>query len=274
MSSSLEQLSPEDVRTVGNRLNLNGNRALVTGAGSGIGRVVSFTLAAAGADVALSDRVVEDIEDVAASTRETFDVSVTTIEADVMEEEAVSAMVETAVSDLDGLDILVNVAGVSTVSPSEDISVKEWDLVQGVDLRGTFLAAREAFPHLNDGGRIVNIASIAGIYGSSTMSHYGAAKAGVKNLTRSLANEWATENIRVNAVAPGPILTPGVADWFDIEPETAYDRESVDREVGSPAEVADTVLFLSSPLSSYISGQTLVVAGPPPVQEDFSAAPK
>jgi len=274
MSSSLQQLSPEDVRSVGDRLDLDGDRALVTGAGSGIGRVVSFTLAAAGADVALSDRVVEDIEAAAESTREAFDVSVTTIEADVMDEQAVSEMVETAVSDLGGLDVLVNVAGVSTVSPSEEISAKAWDLVHGVDLRGTFLAAREAFPHLNDGGRIVNIASIAGIYGSSTMSHYGAAKAGVENLTRSLANEWASENIRVNAVAPGPILTPGVADWFDIELETAYNRESVDREVGSPAEVADTVLFLSSQLSSYVSGQTLEIAGPSPVQEDFSAAPE
>jgi 3-oxoacyl-[acyl-carrier protein] reductase len=183
-------------------------------------------------------------------------------------------MVDTAVTELGGLDVLLNVAGVSTVGASKDITTKQWDLVNDVDLRGTFLASREAYPHLQGGGRIVNVSSIAGIYGASTMSHYGAAKAGVKNLTRSLASEWASENIRVNAVAPGPILTTGVAAWFDMDPEAAYDRRHVDRGIGSPAEVADAILFLASPMSSFVTGETITVAGPPAVQEDVSAAPE
>jgi len=172
------------------------------------------------------------------------------------------------------LDVLLNIAGVSIPGDSADIKTDVWDLVNDVDLRGTFLTAREAYPHLQGGGRIVNISSIAGEYGSVTMSHYAAAKAGVRNLTRSLANEWASEDVRVNAVAPGPILTPGVADWFHIDPATAYDRSTVDRELGSPAEIADAVLFLASPMSSFVSGETLTVAGPAPVQEDVSAAPR
>lgn len=273
MDRNLEQLSPSDVRDVDERFNLDGECALVTGAGNGMGRVVAFTFAAAGADLAVSDRLADDLTDTATDLREAFDVTVTEVAADVSDAEDVAEMVETAATDLGDLDVLLNVAGVSTYEDSEDLDTRTWDLVQDVNLRGAFVAAREAFPHLQNGGRVVNVSSIAGLYGASSMSHYGAAKAGVRNITQSLAAEWADDNVRVNAVAPGPILTPGVAGMLEDADESAYDRDTVDRPVGSPAEIADTMLFLASPMSSFVTGETIRVGGAPPTQEDISVTP-
>lgn len=270
MDRDLAELSPADVADVDDRLRLDGDRALVTGAGNGMGRVAAFTLAAAGADVAVADRLADDLQATAAELRDAFDVSVVTAPADVSDADAVTEMVETAVDGLGGLDVLLNVAGVSTHQPTADLDSDTWDLVQDVNLRGPFLAARDAYPHLQNGGRIVNVSSIAGLYGAARMSHYGASKAGLRNLTRSLANEWAADDVRVNAVAPGPILTPGAAGLHERDEDDPYDRSIVDRGVGSPAEVADAMLFLASPLSSFVSGETLRVGGPPPTQEDVT----
>jgi len=222
----------------------------------------------------ISDRLADDLDDTEAELGEYFDVDVTTVNADVSDPDHVAAMVETAVDDLGDLDVLLNVAGMSTLEESADLGADVWDLVQQVNLRGGFLAAREAYPHLVDGGRIVNVSSIAGLYGSATMSHYAAAKAGVKNVTTSLANEWAADNVRVNAVAPGPTLTPGSVGLLEGPTPDAYDRTEIGRKIGSPAEIADTLLFLASPLSSFVTGETIRVAGRPPVQEDVSATPR
>lgn len=270
MREDLEQLRPADVRDTDARFRLDGEVALVTGGGNGMGRVVAFVFAAAGADVAIADRLTDNLERTAAEIRDAFDAEVAAVEADVSDPAAIERMVETTVSELGGLDVLANVAGVSTLTSTEEIDPKTWDLVQDVNLRGGFLAAKAARPHLAGGGRIVNISSIAGLYGATTMSHYAAAKAGVKAFTRSIAREWAADDVRANAVAPGPILTPGSADLFEELPTDAYDRTRVDRDVGSPAEIADALLFLASPASSYVSGQTIEISGPPPTQEDVS----
>ncbi|AQL44361.1 hypothetical protein BV210_17270 [Halorientalis sp. IM1011] len=270
MDTTVPEIEPSDVSGVADRLRLDGEQALVTGAGNGMGRVAAFTFAAAGADIAISDRLADDLAETETKLRESFDVGVATIPADLSDPDDIVELIDEAVATLGDLDVLLNVAGMSTEEESASMSVKAWDLVQDVNLRGPFLCAREAYPHLRGGGRIVNVASIAGLYGAADMSHYGAAKAGVRNLTASLANEWASEDVRVNAVAPGPTLTPGAAGLFADADRLTHDRSHVDRDVGSPAEVADTMLFLASSMASFVTGETIRVGGAPPDQTDVS----
>lgn len=275
MDSDFDQLSPAAIANAVDRFRLPDDVALITGGGGGMGRAIAFAFASAGADIALADRRLDGMDRVSAELNDHFDVTTTAIQTDVAEEPDVDHMVDATVDTLGDLDILLNIAGLSTYTKTEDMTTKAWDLVQAVNLRGSYLAARAAYPHLKNGGRVLNISSIAALYGAETMSHYAAAKAGVRTLTRSLGTEWAPDNIRVNAVAPGPILTPGAAnlyaeqsfDPFDIDHEEASDRTHVNRPVGSPAEIADTFLFLASPAASYITGETITVAGPPPSQE-------
>jgi 3-oxoacyl-[acyl-carrier protein] reductase len=270
MDSTIDELEPSDLSDVAERLRLDGEQALVTGAGNGMGRVAAFTFAAAGADLVISDRLAEDLTETKAEIRATFDVEVDDAVADISDPDEVVELVDVATESLGDLDVLLNIAGVSSREETESMSIEAWNLIQEVNLRGAFLTAREAFPYLQDGGRIINVSSIAGLYGAADMSHYGAAKAGVRNFTASLANEWASENIRVNAVAPGPTLTPGAAHLLDDPSAHTHDRSNVDREVGSPAEVADTMLFLASPMASFVTGETIRVGGAPPAQQDVS----
>ena len=264
------RLSPEQLLEGTDRFRIDGDVALITGAASGIGRVVAFVLADAGADIAIADRQAEQVRSVGNEIDDHFDVNVTSLTCDVSDPESVESMVDDAVKDLGTVDVLCNIAGVSRESNTESVPEKEWDLIQNVNLKGTYLCSQAAFPHLKGGGRIVNMSSFVARYGSSTMSHYAAAKAGIRNFTRSLAGEWATDNVRVNAVAPAPIFTAGITDLLDVTSEEALDREPIDRELGSPAEVADAMLFLASRASSFISGETVFLEGVPAVQEDIS----
>lgn len=275
MQNAFNQLEPTALADASDRFHLEGDIALITGGGGGMGRAIAFAFAAAGASIALADRRPEGMEQVERELTDHFGVPITSIQADVASEDDVARMIEETVAAHGDLDILLNIAGLSTYTRTQEMEPKAWDLVQSVNLKGTYLAARAAYPYLKGGGRILNISSIAALYGAETMTHYAAAKAGVKTLTRSLGAEWADDNIRVNAVAPGPILTPGAAnlfeaqsfDPFEVDPEEAYNRSVVNRPVGSPAEIADTFLFLASPAASYITGETITVAGPPPSQE-------
>lgn len=266
--NAYDWLEATDVANVTDRFRADGDVALVTGASRGIGRVTAFELAAVGADVAVASRSLEDLEAVVDELEATFDAEAIAIETDISDPDAVEEMVETTVSELGGLDILVNNAGASFVSETEDISPNGWDVVADINLKGTHLCSTAALPHLEGGGRIVNFSSIAGQYGSNTMSHYGAAKAGVENLTRSLANEWADRDIRVNCIAPGLVLTPGSAGVMGVGSDTAHDRSTVDRVVGGADEIADAVVFLATQASSYLTGETIVIEGPPAVSED------
>jgi 3-oxoacyl-[acyl-carrier protein] reductase len=262
-------LSAADVSNVTDRFRADGDVALVTGASRGIGRVTAFELAAVGADVAVASRSKEDLEAVVSEIEENFDARAISIETDVADPDAVEEMVSRTAAELGDLDILVNNAGASFVSPTEDISPNGFDTVSEINLKGTHLCSTEALSHLEGGGRIVNFSSVAGQYGSNTMSHYGAAKAGVENLTRSMANEWADRDVRVNCIAPGLVLTPGSAGVVGVNSETAHDRSTVDRLMGGSDEIADAVVFLSTPASSYLTGETIVIEGPPSVSEDL-----
>ncbi|MFB6255570.1 MAG: SDR family NAD(P)-dependent oxidoreductase, partial [Haloplanus sp.] len=220
--------------------------ALVTGASKGIGRATAFVLADAGADVAVASRDREACQAVVDELEAEFDAAGHAAPVDVADPDAVETLVDDVADALGGLDILVNNAGASFAAPTTEISSGGWDRIVEVNLKGTYLCSTAAFDHLEGGGRVVNFSSIAGQFGSAVMSHYGAAKAGVENLTRSLAGEWSGNNIRVNCIAPGLVLTPGAAGVLGVGSDSAHDRSRVNRTVGSAAEVADTALFLAS----------------------------
>lgn len=249
------------------RTSLAGDVAVVTGGASGIGRVTGFVLASAGADVVLVDVDGEGLDAVADEFEDSFDTRVETLETDVTDEPAVRNDIEAVATSFEGIDIVANVAGGSRFTRTADLDAEMWDRLLDVNLRSVFLLSQACYPYLTDGGRIVNTASVAGIYGSARMSPYASSKAAIMTLTRSLANEWSHDNIRVNAVAPSPVYTAGIQEWTDTSPEEAHDRSDISRQVGSPIEVADAILFLASNLSSFISGETLVVGGVPPTQE-------
>ncbi|OLD86969.1 MAG: hypothetical protein AUG55_00765, partial [Candidatus Rokubacteria bacterium 13_1_20CM_4_70_13] len=193
---------------------LEGKTAIVTGGGTGIGRSIAIEFARAGADVALCSRKLEHLEPVAKEItnlgRRTFAVAV-----DVRQEEQVKGIVERAVSEWGRLDIMVNNAGASFRAKPEEISINGWNTVIGINLNGVFLGCKWAGKQMmqqKTGGVIVNIASVAGVYGSTMMSHYGAAKSGVIMLTRELGVAWGRKGVRVNCIAPGPVETEGYLD--------------------------------------------------------------
>ena len=265
--TAYEWLSADDVGGVLERGRLDGEVAVVTGASKGLGRAVAFALADVGARVAVVSRDHQACREVVAELEDRFDTDALALETDISDPDAVDEMVATVVAEYGTIDVLVNNAGASFVAPVEDISPDGWDRILEINLRGTYLCSRAASDYLSGGGRIVNFSSIAAQFGSNTMSHYAAAKAGVENFTRSLAGQWADRNVRVNCIAPGPILTPGSAGVAGVSSGTAHDRSEIDRPVGSAAEVADTVVFLVSSASSYLTGETITVGGPPALAE-------
>lgn len=264
-----EWLSAADVGGTTERFRVDGDVALVTGASKGIGRATAFALADAGADVAVSSRDREACRAVVDELEAEFDADGHAVEVDVADPDAVEAMIDDVADALGGLDVLVNNAGASFAAPTTEISQGGWDRIVEVNLKGTYLCSTAAFDQLEEGGRVVNFSSIAGQFGSAVMSHYSAAKAGIENLTRSLAGEWGEHGIRVNCIAPGLVLTPGAAGVLGVGSNTAHERSRVDRTVGSAAEVADAVLFLASRASSYLTGQTIVVEGPPALSDEM-----
>ena len=254
---------------------LAGKTAIVTGGGTGIGKAIAIELARAGADVAICSRQLERLEPVAKAIhdlgRRSFAVAV-----DVRQEDQIKGMVERAVSEFGRLDIMVNNAGASFRAKPEDISVNGWNAVIQINLNGVFLGCKWAGRYMlgRGQGTIINIASVAGVYGSTMMSHYGAAKSAVITLTRELAMSWGRKGVRVNCIAPGPIVTEGYVDVLKKggpEGERAYqaiaDRVGVGRW-GEVLEIAYPAVFLASDAASFIQGETIVIDGGPSARED------
>ena len=233
--------------------------ALVTGAARGIGRAIALRLAAAGAAVAVADVDEGGARKVAG---EISGVRALALGGDVSLERDAHALVDRAVAELGGLDVLVNNAGIWVIKPLEETTPEEWDRQQAVNLRGLYLLCRRAIPALRRGpGCIVNIASMAGIRFTVPHVAYAASKAGVIATTRDLAVELAPDRIRVNAVAPGPIDTRGLATGLSGKEREAFDRRFLLGRIGQPEDIAEAVAFLASPRASYVTGVTLPVTG-------------
>lgn len=241
-------------------MKLEGKKALITGGATGIGRAIALAFAKEGADVAVNylDSEKEAL-DLKAIIEKEYDRKVITIQADVSEVDQVKNMVEKALDDLGGIDILVNSAGINQQSTVEELSVEDWDRMMTINLRAPFLSTKFVLPHMleKESGRIINISSQLGQIGSPENSSYSASKAGVIAFTKSLAREVSTKGINANCIAPGPIDTPFLS---------AYDEEWKAEQVkglplgrfGVPEEVAPTaVLLASEPDGNIYVGQTL-----------------
>jgi 3-oxoacyl-[acyl-carrier protein] reductase len=242
---------------------LDGHVAFVTGSARGLGRAIAERLAAEGAAVAVADIDLPAAEQAAAEVGDATGAKTVAVAADVRTSESVAAAMERTAAELGGLDILVNNAGVVRDARLEEMSDEDWDTVLDVDLRGYFVCARAALPHLRAGGwgRIVNISSRAYL-GNPGQANYSAAKAGVVGMTRALSMELARDGITVNAVAPGAIDTALVRSHPRAEEIVARAiRVQPIKRLGTPEDVAAAVAFLASDDAAFISGDVLHVTG-------------
>jgi len=245
-----------------------GRTAVVTGASSGIGREIAEQFAAAGADVVVCSREQGNVDPVAEGIAESDRPGAAlAVECDVTDREAVEALVAATVERFGGLDTLINNAGASFMASFDSISENGWKTIVDINLHGTYQCTQAAGDHLADGGgTVINLASVAGQQGAPYMSHYAAAKAGVINLTTTLAHEWAGDGVRINCIAPGFVATPGVESQMGVSAGDV-DRSTVERRMGLSEEIADIAQFLASPASSYIVGETVTAAGVPDILE-------
>ena len=249
------------------QFSVDGDTALVTGASSGIGRAIAERFAADGADVVVCSREQDNVDPVADDIEDAGG-SALAVECDVRERDSVEALVEATVEEFGGLDTLVNNAGASFMANFEGISENGWKTIVDINLHGTYHCTQAAGEVMREagGGTIVNFASVAGQEGAPYMSHYAAAKAGVVNLTSTLAYEWADDGIRVNCIAPGFVATPGVASQMGVTADE-IDRKEVSRKIGTSEEIADVAQFLASPAASYLTGETITARGVPDIME-------
>jgi 3-oxoacyl-[acyl-carrier protein] reductase len=246
-----------------------GQTAIITGSSQGIGEVTATRFADEGADVVVTSRSQEQIDAVADEINDSDRPGeAIAVECDVRDRDAVEALVDVTVETFGSLDSMINNAGASFMAGFDDLSENGWKTIVDINLHGTFHCSQVAGERMQDGdgGTIINFASVAGRRGSPYMSHYGAAKAGVVNLTTTLAYEYADHGIRVNCVAPGFVATPGVASQMGIDADDV-DRSEVKRRMGLSEEIADIVQFLASDASSYMVGETITAKGLPDIEE-------
>ncbi len=241
-------------------MRLDGKRALVTGAATGIGKAIAQRLAAAGAVVVAADL---NAAGAAATTKE-LGKGHHGIGVDVASEPSVIAMVREAVARAGGLDVLVTCAGIGMHKPFLDVTLDDWQKVHGINLQGTFLCCREVARHLvaeKRGGSLITIASGAATRASSSIAAYAATKGGVLSLTRAIAVDLAPHGIRANAICPGPVATELVDKAHTPEMRKAFEATVAMHRYAKPSEIAGAALYLASDEASYVTGSSVEVDG-------------
>ena len=242
-------------------LTLDGQVVLVTGAGRGLGRAFALAFVEAGGRVAAADID----EGAAAETAELAGAEAIGLKVDVGDRASVVAMVEAVAERFGGLDVLVNNAALYAGlhrAPFHELDEDEWDRVMRVNLKGAWLCASACLPPMRDrgGGSIVNIASATVFSGSPEWAHYVASKGGLIALTRVMAREVGDDGIRVNAIAPGFVLTDASREMIEDAETYGVARGAIKRSI-QPDDIVGTAVFLASPASEFITGQTIVVDG-------------
>lgn len=244
---------------------VRGQTAIITGASSGLGVTFAETLAESGVNLVIAARRYERLVEISEELSGNYGVTVIPVKTDVTQEEQVINMVDTALDNFGSLEILVNNAGTTSLSPSVDINREDWKKVIDVNLTGVFLCARTAARKMieNKYGKIVNIASIYGEVGDIfPTAPYYASKGAVINLTRALAVEWAPHRVNVNAIAPGFFPSEMTSEIFEDEEamEHILSRTPLGR-TGKPLDLKAALLYLATPASDYVTGQTIFIDG-------------
>jgi NAD(P)-dependent dehydrogenase (short-subunit alcohol dehydrogenase family) len=242
---------------------LNGKVCVITGAGGGMGRDATILFSEEGAQVCAADVNLDAANETAAAARDAF-----AHQVDVADEASVKAMMDATVEHYGGIDVLYNNAGISPDDDASvlDTSVEAWDRVQAVNTRGVFLCCKHGIPHLLErgGGSVINVASFVAIVGAATSQiSYSASKGAVLSMSRELAVQFARDNVRVNALCPGPVETPLLLNIFGDDP-AALERRRTHWPTGrlaKPREIVNGALFLASDDSSYVTGSTFLVDG-------------
>lgn len=243
-------------------LDLHGHRVLVTGASGGIGAGIARRFAAAGADLTLHFHHDSEAAQQLAGELSALNVRTSIAAADLSDPGECGHLVRTAAEQLDGLDALVNCAGIQPVTPLPELEVQSWRAVIDANLTSVFACTQAAAPLLAEkgGGSITHIASIEGSHPAVGHAHYSAAKAAVIMHARAAALEYGKHGVRVNTVSPGLIDRPGLAEQWP-EGHARWQSTCPLGRLGTPEDIGDACLFLASPLASWITGNDLIVDG-------------
>lgn len=244
-------------------MDLKGKIALVTGSTKGIGRGIADGLAKAGAKVVVVSRNQEQCDQVAQEIRNSGGDALA-VAVDLTDLAAIEALVEKAVLHYGRIDILVNNAGAALTKKAEDISEADWDQILNIDLKAVFFCAQAVGRKMIEqkNGKIINVSSIFGLVGDRQVLPYCVAKGGVIQMTKALALEWARHNIQVNALCPGYVITPmNKAALEDEKILNHITRKIPMRRLGEVNEMVGAVLYMASSVSSYMTGQSMVVDG-------------
>lgn len=244
------------------QIDLTGKTAVITGGGRGLGLATATIFHQAGANVAINY-----FEDPGGENRKTAEAAATelgnraiAVEGDVRDRKSISVIFESVVAEFGSIDFVINNAAILSDRSFRKMEDSQWSAVIDTNLTGVFNVCKEAADRLPDGGRIVNMASISGFVGFFGQANYAAAKAGVVGLTKVLSKELATRNITVNAVAPGVVMTE-MGQTIPEEARAEMLKQIPLKRFGQPEDIANTILYLCSPLSGYITGQTIHVNG-------------
>lgn len=241
---------------------LTGKRVVITGGDSGIGRAVAIAYAREGADVLIA--YLEEDEDARQTAQYVTDAKrkAVLVRGDIQDAGHCRAIVEKAVNELGGIDILVNnAAHQASFKDLQDVTDEEWELTFRVNIHAMFYLAKAAVPHMAPGAAIINTASVNSDDPNPTLLAYATTKGAIHNFTAGLAQLLAPKGIRVNAVAPGPIWTPLIPSTMPKDAVKTFGQNTPMKRAGQPAELATTYVMLADPLSSYVSGATVAVTG-------------